>query len=126
MSYDIRYSRPSDRAERNWVNFIKGAPVPLLFGILVPALLTCSRPSGQDLLFDWQRKLVEIAYYITCLIYFYMSFKNAFEGRYPRAIAYLLAPISAAVIRLTQPDSCTLLNHWRDLIWYESNLRNFF
>lgn len=126
MQYDYHYARPGDRAERSWVGFLKGAPVPLLLGVLVPALLTCSRPRGQDLLADWQRKLVEISYYITCLIYFYLAFKNAFEARFPRALAYLLAPISAALIRLTQPDSCAVLGRWRDFALYESGLRNLF
>ncbi len=100
--------------------------MPLLFGILVPAVLTCSRPSGQDLLFEWQRKLVEISYYLACMVYLFLAFKNAMEGRYARATAYLLAPISAAVIRLTQPASCAALDHWRELIWYESGLRSLF
>ena len=126
MGHEYNYIRPGDREKHGWVNFLLGAPVPLLFGILVPAILTCTRPSGQDLLFDWQRKLVEITYYMTCLIYAYLSFKNALENRYPRALAYLLAPISAGIIRLTQPDSCTLLHHWTDMLWYESSLRNFF
>ncbi len=118
----FRYTRPV--TENRLAVFARNAPVPLLFGILVPAILTCSRPSGQDLLYEWQRSLVEVSYYVVCMIYLGMALQRAFEEKYPRALAYLLAPICAGIIRLTQPGSCALLHHWQDIIWYQSGIRS--
>lgn len=121
---NIYYSRPIP--DNKWIGFVKSAPVPLLFGIIIPAILTCARPSGQDILFEWQRKLVEISYYVVSMIYLFFALKTSMEGRYPRALAYLLAPICAGVIKLTEPASCALMQHWQDVIWYESGIRGMF
>lgn len=121
---EYRYRRPV--TESRFAIFARSAPVPILFGLLVPAILTCARPSGQNLLYDWQRSLVEVSYYVVCMVYLSLSLKTALEAKYPRAAAYLLAPICAGLIRLTQPGSCDLMHHWQDILWYESGIRNLF